>query len=189
MSNSHLLLLSGFPRAPLQNGIGRYVPQLKRMTIKFCKSSGDSKGTREFIESKLVDFAKENPGTVVYVKPRRHRAPCVQAEYLNGEEHHISLHNMSLEETTKWINLLPMRSGRPTNLRLRKYWHTDSPSIQGVWSPFTNRDPALNLAQFPMEEFSKRKNLTKTATEIILERWQEQKEKDSTAPVQEKTTS
>lgn len=36
---------------------------------------------REFIESDLVDFAKANPGVVVYVKPRRHKTPVVVAEY------------------------------------------------------------------------------------------------------------
>lgn len=46
MSNSHLFLKSGFPRANLQNGLGRYVGQLQRITIKYCKSSGCSKGVR-----------------------------------------------------------------------------------------------------------------------------------------------
>ncbi|GAA48162.1 39S ribosomal protein L43 mitochondrial [Clonorchis sinensis] len=85
------------PRAILQavgtNGIGRYVPQLQRITIKFCKSRSDSKGvryvcsftisqlSRDYIEGYLVDFARRNPATVVYVKPRRHRPPLLVAEY------------------------------------------------------------------------------------------------------------
>jgi len=36
---------------------------------------------RDFIENHLVDFAKENPGIVVYVKPRRHRTPVLVGEY------------------------------------------------------------------------------------------------------------
>lgn len=36
---------------------------------------------REFIESELIDFARNNPGVVVYVKPRRHRGPTLTAEY------------------------------------------------------------------------------------------------------------
>jgi len=28
-----------------------------------------------------MDFAKKNPGTVVYIKPRRHKAAVVVAEY------------------------------------------------------------------------------------------------------------
>lgn len=46
MSNSHLFMKSGFPRAPLQNGLGRYVGQLQRITIKYCKTMGCSKGVR-----------------------------------------------------------------------------------------------------------------------------------------------
>lgn len=81
MSNSHLFLKSGFPRAPLANGIGRYVCQLQRITLKFCKSHGSSRGVREFIENDLVTFATAHPGIVVYVKPRRHRSPILKAEY------------------------------------------------------------------------------------------------------------
>lgn len=81
MSNKHLFLKSGFPRAPLANGIGRYICQLQRITLKFCKSSGSSRGFRDFIETELVNFAKENPGIVVYVKPRRHKTPVISAEY------------------------------------------------------------------------------------------------------------
>lgn len=35
----------------------------------------------DFIENDLVTYAKENPGVVVYVKPRRHRGPVIKAEY------------------------------------------------------------------------------------------------------------
>lgn len=36
---------------------------------------------RHFIEHDLVNYAKENPEIVVYVKPRRHRHPVIVAEY------------------------------------------------------------------------------------------------------------
>jgi large subunit ribosomal protein L43 len=74
-------LRTGFVNAPLSNGIGRFVQQCNRMTIKFCKSGGGSGGVREFIQNDLVDFARQNPGTVLYLKPRRHRSPVVVAEY------------------------------------------------------------------------------------------------------------
>lgn len=81
MANKHLFLKSGFIRAPLENGLGRYIDQLQRVTIKFCKNNSSSSGVRDFIENDLVNFAKENPGVVVYVKPRRHRTPVLVAEY------------------------------------------------------------------------------------------------------------
>ena len=36
---------------------------------------------REFIENDLVDFARKNPGVVVYLQPKRHRKPKLSAEY------------------------------------------------------------------------------------------------------------
>lgn len=81
MSINNLFLKSGYVAAPLANGVGRYVQQCQRMTIKFCKAHGGSGGVREFIENYLVEFARENPGMVVYLKPRRHRSPVVVAEY------------------------------------------------------------------------------------------------------------
>ena len=32
---------------------------------------------------------------------------------------------------------------------LLKDQHTDHPSIQGAWTPFTHRDPSLNVEKFP----------------------------------------
>jgi hypothetical protein len=36
---------------------------------------------REFVEQDLLDFTQQNPGIVVYIKPRRHRTPMLRAEY------------------------------------------------------------------------------------------------------------
>nr|CAG4650562.1 EOG090X0FS9 [Sida crystallina] len=168
MSNSHLFMTSGFIRTPLQNGLGRYIPQLVRVTLKFCKNHGGSRGVRDFIESDLLSFTKSNPGTVVYIKPRRHRSPALVAEYLNGQREYLSCHNFSREEVLKWITYHLTRSGEPT-IRYRKYQHTDYPSIQGVWNPFTNQAPELNLAQFPMEKLSDPLDKPVTATEELLE--------------------
>nr|CAG4646646.1 EOG090X0FS9 [Macrothrix elegans] len=168
MSNSHLFLPSGFLRTPLQNGLGRYIPQLQRITLKFCKSHGGSRGVRDFIETDLIDFAKQNPGTVVYVKPRRHRSACMVAEYLNGEKEYLSCHQFSREEVRKWLSHMTTRSGEPV-MRLRKYQHTDFPSIQGVWTPFTHQAPEINVANFPNEVLSAPENQPVTATEQLLE--------------------
>lgn len=74
-------MVSGFIKAPLQNGMGRHINQLMRVTLKFCKSHGGSKGMRDFIENHLENFARSNQSVVVYVKPRRHRAPVLVGEY------------------------------------------------------------------------------------------------------------
>ncbi|KAF5281076.1 hypothetical protein FQR65_LT14872 [Abscondita terminalis] len=148
MSNSHLFLQPKFLKTPSHNGVGRYVCQLQRVVLKFCKNNGSSMGMREFIEHDLIHYAKENPSTVVYVKPRRHRGPVICAEYLNGDKQTIFCHNFSRDEIGKWLNLVKTQSGNHDGTRLRKLWHTEHPSIQGPWTPYTFRDPQLNLVDF-----------------------------------------
>ena len=36
---------------------------------------------RDFIENHLLEFTRDNPGIVVYLKPQRHRPPKIVAEY------------------------------------------------------------------------------------------------------------
>lgn len=169
MSNKVLFLTSGFPRAPLGLGIGRYVCQLQRVTLKFCKNNGASKGVRDFLEHDLLDFAKQNSGIVVYVKPRRHRSPVIVAEYLNGERQWMNVSKYSREDIVKWMELLRTQFHDGTQQRLRKLWHTEYPSIQGPWTPFTFRDPSHNLAKFPNKELGEAVKLKPTATEQLIE--------------------
>ena len=63
MTSAALFLKSGWIKsnAPLANGLGRFVPQLARLTIKFCKHDGSSSGVRQFIQQDVVQFAKQNP--------------------------------------------------------------------------------------------------------------------------------
>ncbi|XP_023162578.2 39S ribosomal protein L43, mitochondrial [Drosophila hydei] len=181
MSNSHLFLKSGFPRAPLQNGLGRYVCQLQRITLKFCKNNGSSRGMRDFIENHLVDFAKENPGIVVYVKPRRHRTPVLVGEYLNGDREWLSCRNSTQDEISKWIDLLKTQNGSSSSLRLRKMWHTDVPSIQGSWTPFLLRSPDANRQTLPSTEASQPFDIPQTATEKLIELFKQQKLEEGNA--------
>uniref|UniRef100_A0AAY5KAA5 Large ribosomal subunit protein mL43 n=1 Tax=Esox lucius TaxID=8010 RepID=A0AAY5KAA5_ESOLU len=75
---------SRFLQSVLQNGVGRYVCQLKRISLVFSKKGQSSLGVREFIEEGVVDFAKKNPGTVVYVSPQQCNVPKIVAEYCDA---------------------------------------------------------------------------------------------------------
>ncbi|KAI8427120.1 hypothetical protein MSG28_014743 [Choristoneura fumiferana] len=180
MSNKNLFLKSGFLRAPLQNGVGRYVCQLQRIVLKFCKSNGSSRGIRDYIEQDLVEFAEQNPGVVVYLKPRRHRAPIVVGEYLNGDRVWMSMHNKTHSEITKWIEVLRTQQGDVAATRLRKYQSTDHPSIQGPWTPFTFKLPELNTATLPNVKYGENNRLAPSATEQLRRLFEKQKldEKD-----------
>ena len=63
MTSRCLFLKSGWinSNAPLRNGLGRFIPQLARLTIKFCKSDGSSGGVRQFIQQDVIQFARQNP--------------------------------------------------------------------------------------------------------------------------------
>ena len=75
--------------------------------------------------------------------------------------------------------MLRGQNGDSSSLRLRKMWHTDKPSIQGPWTPFTHKNPALNLVVFPSEELSKPLDVQKTATDTLIELFEKQKLQES----------
>ncbi|XP_030751572.1 39S ribosomal protein L43, mitochondrial [Sitophilus oryzae] len=175
MSNSHLFLKPAFITTPGQNGVGRYVCQLQRVVLKFCKNNGSSRGMREFIETKLMDFVKESPEVAVYVKPRRHRTPIIKAEYLNGDTQWVNARNFTEDEILKWLKLLKSQSSDRTGIRLRKLIHTDFPSVQGPWTPYTFRDPQLNKVEFPCPELTGPFINETSATEELLELYKRQK--------------
>lgn len=163
---------SGFIKNTYFSGLGRFVCQLQRMTIKFSKYGGNAKGVRDFIEHDIVDFARANPGVALYLKPRRKQTPVLIAEYLNGSRHWFSMHNFTRDELKQWLDFYVNRSGAPIQ-RFRKPHHTDWPSIQGVWTPFVNVPPEMNVTEWPNEERGRLNAPKPTATEQLI-RLQEQ---------------
>lgn len=161
---------TGFLKNAYYQGHGRYVNQITRLTLKFCKSSGSSREMRKFIETRLVDVARENPGCVIYAKPRLMKSPVMKAEYLNGGDHYLNLHKMSSSQIESWINWFLTRSGYEL-YRLKRPITTYRPSIQGIWTPFTFRDPSLTNVQFPSEEHSQHISKRPSATEQLKSRF------------------
>ncbi|XP_035257758.1 39S ribosomal protein L43, mitochondrial [Anguilla anguilla] len=133
---------SRFLQSVLQNGVGRYVCQLKRISLIFSKKAQSSLGVREYIEEGVVDFAKKNPGTVVYVSPQSCRIPKIVAEYLNGNVREEMVTAKPSREVAALVQKLSEQSGLDV-IRIRKPFHTSSPSVQGQWHPFTNRPPSI----------------------------------------------
>ncbi|XP_069851152.1 large ribosomal subunit protein mL43 [Dipodomys merriami] len=129
---------SRFLASVLHNGLGRYVQQLQRLSFSLSRDAPSSRGAREFVEQEVADFARRNPGIVIYVNPRPCQVPRVVAEYLNGSVREESLNCKSVEEITALVQKLANQSGLDI-IRIRKPFHTDNPSIQGQWHPFTNK--------------------------------------------------
>ena len=159
----------------LQNGVGsRYVCQLQRLTVQVCKEFRTSFGTRDWLANDLLKFARENPSVVVYVQPRRHRPPNLIGEYLNGERQWIPLSNCHREHVNWWVHSLLTQQGDP-QWRLLKRMHSDNPSVQGVWTPFTNKPLDRATRTFPSADLVDMEFPPITATEQIRELFQEQK--------------
>lgn len=165
---------TGYLKNAYYQGHGRYVNQIARLTLKFCKSSGGSREMRKFIETKLVDTARKNPGCVIYVKPRFFKAPVMVADYLGGQHQYLSLYRMSCDQIEAWIGWFLTRSGNEL-YNLKRSVASHRPSVQGIWTPFTFRDPKLNLTEFPSEEFGKHISSEPSATETIEQMLREEK--------------
>ncbi|KPP74127.1 39S ribosomal protein L43, mitochondrial-like [Scleropages formosus] len=116
---------SRFLQSVLRNGVGRYL---------------------EFVENGVVDFARKNPAVVVYVSAQSVQTPKVVAEYLNGTVKEENINKKSPEEIGALLKKLSDQSGLDI-IRIRKPFHTDSPSIQGQWHPFVNRPPAVGTVR------------------------------------------
>ena len=158
---------SGFIENAYFNGLGRTVCQLQRLTLKFNKTSGTSRGVRDYIESDLVDFARSHPGIALYLVPRRKPTPVLSAEYLNGTMHWFNLRNFNQQQTKEWIEYFVSRSGTRVQ-RIRKPVRTAVPSIQGHWTPFLNLPGRLNVTTFPDAERGAFVPTKLSATEQLL---------------------
>ncbi|KAK0044547.1 39S ribosomal protein L43 mitochondrial [Biomphalaria pfeifferi] len=162
------LIPQDFLKNVLQNGVGRYVCQLQRITLRFCKSHGASRHMRDFIENHLLGFSQKNPGVAVYLQPRRHRAPSIVAEYLNGYREVLFMSDKQPSEICKWTEHLRTRSGVQI-VKMINNIHTETPSTQGIWHPFMFRDTELAVTKFPNKKLSSVLKTGKTATDIILD--------------------
>ena len=120
----------------------RGIFQLRKLTLKYCEVGGSSRGIREYIgDGHLVKWATEHPHVNIEVVRRQNRHPVVHADYLTSPsdtKHQISVKNKEAwEDVEAVLDQLANRSGR----KIKKTTVpvvTDTPSIQGVWTPFLN---------------------------------------------------
>ncbi|GBP52727.1 hypothetical protein EVAR_43928_1 [Eumeta japonica] len=77
----------------------------------------------------------------------------------------------------QWFGNLVLRtqSGDIASTRLRKFQYTDHPSIQGPWTPFTFKNPELNVASLPDPKFGANDRLPMSATERLRIMFEKQK--------------
>ena len=90
---------------------------------------------------------------------------CLHA--VNGRREVISMGKQSAEEICKWLEHLRTRSGVQI-VNLARPWHTDTPSIQGVWHPFLNKNPSLATTSFPAPDLYRAVAEEQSATQVVL---------------------
>ncbi|XP_067022193.1 large ribosomal subunit protein mL43-like [Acropora muricata] len=121
---------------------GRFVRPLQRLVLNYCKHGGSSRGIREYIDKEIVEFATNNPEVTIYVRERNGKHPRIVANFINGNSKIVEVKNKTPEEIEHWVERLRHESGVKVQ-KIRKFWHTENPSIQGTWTPFLNKPPSL----------------------------------------------
>uniref|UniRef100_A0A8R1TWD9 Ribosomal protein/NADH dehydrogenase domain-containing protein n=1 Tax=Onchocerca volvulus TaxID=6282 RepID=A0A8R1TWD9_ONCVO len=133
--------MSGYPCTPFSNAVTKYIPQLHRITIRFCRKNECSSGVRHFIG-------------------------IVRAEYGNGRIIQIVLKNFDIEQVERHFNLLRTRSGLPV-VDLISRQSAQVSSVQGMWNPMLNISSELNISELSEKKFSRHRTAKPSATEYI----------------------
>lgn len=117
----------------------RGVFQLKRLSVYYCEHGGSSRSIREFIANgRLSEWAAAHPHVDIHVNRRNGKHPYVHGDYKTAAAvHQVSVKNSSLNDIEDVLDMLHNRSGRKIT-KITKPVLTDTPSIQGVWTPFLN---------------------------------------------------
>ncbi len=87
---------------------------------------------------------------------------------MNGSRQNHDINQYTREKIKDWLEFMRTRKG-DTLVRLLKKQQTQNPSIQGVWNPFTNKQPWLNVEKYPTDKLRQPLNREITATEKIMQ--------------------
>ena len=124
----------------------RGVFQLKSLTIRYCEHGGSSRTLRQFLaDGSLASWAQNYPHLNVQIQVRNGKHPVVFGDYrTNTTQHQVCVKNYSTADIREVLHMLVSRSGRKIT-KFTKPVLTDTPSIQGVWTPFldlVNEEPS-----------------------------------------------
>ena len=128
----------------LQNGVGAFILQCKRLDFHYCDWAGSSRGMNKFLQSYLPTFAKKNPQIEISVSPRPGHHPVVRGVYMNGHERPVCVKNMTPHQILEKAERLKSTSGekqRKENRAGRRVVTSLNESVRGVWSPYHAKEP------------------------------------------------
>ncbi|KAI3652380.1 hypothetical protein MP228_002705 [Amoeboaphelidium protococcarum] len=129
------------------NGVnGQYVNPLQKVVVQYCDLGGSSAGMREFILTRLPQWAKKNPHVEVIVQPRPFHHPHLRATYDNGHTKVVCVRNQNIKDIGERLQHYVDSVGMPL-LKPRKPVYSVTESIRGIWTPF--KEPALRVTNLP----------------------------------------
>ena len=105
---------------------------------------------------------------LLFGKKLKELTHCIYFFLVNGYKEQISISKYDKDKVAQWVGLLKGRSGLQIQ-RLRKDWHTETPSIQGIWHPFMFKDTKLSVTDLRDPELHEYDSAVETATERLLE--------------------
>ncbi|KAF2276328.1 uncharacterized protein EI97DRAFT_433166 [Westerdykella ornata] len=119
----------------LQNGVGAFILQCKRLEFHYCDWAGSSRGMNAFIKSYLPRFAKNHPQIEIVVSPKPRQHPVIVGHFINGKQREVCVKNMKPEGVREQVELLRDASGEKLK-RTTKPVTSINESVRGIWSPF-----------------------------------------------------
>ena len=128
----------------------RGIFQLKTLKIFYCEHGGSSRVVRDFLSSgRIINWALDNPQIQVEVKIRNGKHPFVEGEYVSGKPKQIGVKNEDMKRIYQVMDMLKNSSGRKMT-RLNRPVITQTPSVQGVWTPMLNlQDVQFDIQMVP----------------------------------------
>eukprot|EP00522_Entomoneis_paludosa_P007762 CAMPEP_0172443140 /NCGR_PEP_ID=MMETSP1065-20121228/3445_1 /TAXON_ID=265537 /ORGANISM="Amphiprora paludosa, Strain CCMP125" /LENGTH=142 /DNA_ID=CAMNT_0013193261 /DNA_START=94 /DNA_END=522 /DNA_ORIENTATION=- len=118
----------------------RGIVQLKKLILNYSEFGGSSRAMRAFLsEGHIIQWAEKHPETQIEVNVRNGRHPYVQGHYeTRVTQHQVCVKNLEGPSDIREVcDMLANRSGRKITKIVAPVL-TDTPSIQGIWTPFLN---------------------------------------------------
>ena len=113
----------------------RGIKQLTKLKVFFCEHGGSSSSVRDYISrGNIIQFAQQNPTVEVIAQLRNGKHPYILAEYLTGSSKQVCVKNEPIERINSVVEMLNNSSGRKIT-KITKPVRTQTPSVQGVWTP------------------------------------------------------
>ncbi|KAI9183311.1 39S ribosomal protein L51, mitochondrial [Blastocladiella emersonii ATCC 22665] len=124
------------PIPKFKNGLGMFVPQVKRIVFNYCERSGSSKGIIEFLQRDLNAFAAAHNHVEIVVVPRPAKHPLVKGTFMSGREKSLCVKNMTPAEIKKHIRLLTDAADAGSKTPVKGGVISTNPAVRGIWTPF-----------------------------------------------------